>query len=272
VLQAVAELDAARANEAVARSASQRTQTLARQGFVSSQASEEKAGELLARTGATKAAAADLARLRALQAFKQVVAPFDGTVVGRNADVGALVVNGGGADKALFTVADARRLRIYVNIPQGYTDGLKEGAQAEVRVPEYPGEVFTARFARRSGVVDPASGTMLAELLMDNPGGRLKPGGFAEVGFEAAGHAGEVSVPATALLFRASGPVVLVLADRKERVAVRPVSIQRDLGASVVIGSGLSVGEPVIDNPPEELQTGDLVRVVARRKPGTAGK
>jgi RND family efflux transporter MFP subunit len=271
VLQAVAQLDAARANEAVARSASQRAQTLAKQGFVSSQASEEKAGELLARSGATKAAAADLARLRALQAFKQVVAPFDGTVVARNADVGALV-SGGGSDKALFMVADARRLRIYVNVPQGYADALGAGAEAEVRVPEYPGEVFKAQFARQSGVVDPASGTMLAELLLDNPGGRLKPGGFADVSFEAVGHAGEVTVPATALLFRASGPVVLVLSDRKERVAVRSVSIQRDLGAAVVIGSGLKPGEPVIDNPPEELQTGDLVRVVARREPGSAGK
>jgi RND family efflux transporter MFP subunit len=268
VLQARADLATAQANESLARTTSARWAGLLSQDAVSKQEADEKAGDLAARASAANSAKANLNRLLALEGFKRILAPFDGVVTSRNTDVGALISPGGPTDTALFTVADQHRLRIYVNVPQSYSAQVKPGITADVTVPEYPGETFKATLAHDAQAINGQSGTLLVELQIDNPGGRLKPGSYAQVSFKLPSAAAATTVPASALMYRHDGPVVAVLG-ANEHVALRSVTISRDLGSSVQIGSGLKPSDRVIDNPPESIAAGDLVRVVKATAPKT---
>ena len=196
------------------------------------------------------------------------MAPFAGRVTSRNAEIGALVNAGNGAASPLFTIADDRRLRLRVRVPQALSGQLTRGVLASLTVPEYPGESFDAVLARTAGAVDRASGTVLAEFEVNNAGQRLKPGGYAEVAIPmAAGTA--VTLPASALIVTPKGTMV-GLVDREGRVTMRPVMIGRDDGASVQIASGLTPQARVIAAPPEALAQGDRVRIVRNRGKGTA--
>jgi len=261
VLQARADLATAEANAALAGATARRWAGLLAQDAVSKQEAEEKAGDLTSRTSIANSARANLNRLLALEAFKRIVAPFDGVVTARNTDVGALITAGSPTEQPLFTVADQKRLRIYVNVPQSYSAQVRQGLAADVAVPEYPGQMFKATLARNAQAINDQSGALLVELQIDNADGRLKPGEYAQVKFNLPSAISATQVPATALLFGTKGPQVAV-ARPDSHVALRSVVIARDLGASIEIGSGLRPGDRVIDNPPEYLATGDLVRVV----------
>jgi len=169
----------------------------------------------------------------------------------------------------LFTVSDPRRLRVYVRVPQSYSALLARGAAAVVTVPEYPGQSFPATLARDSQAVGAQTGAVLTELELGNSDGRLKPGGYAQVTFKLAPSSAAAQVPATALQFRHDGPVLAVVGP-DGRVKIRPVTIARDLGASVEISTGLTSADRVIDNPPEGLAAGDPVRIARApvREPG----
>jgi RND family efflux transporter MFP subunit len=267
VVQARADLATAQANEALARTTNGRWAVLVAKGFVSKQAADEKAGDLAAKTSAVNSARANLNRLVALEGFKRITAPFDGIVTTRTTDVGALISVGGTGGQALFTVADQRRLRIYVNVPQSYSGQVRRGMTADVTVPEFPGRTFTAVLANDAQAINGGAGTMLVELQLDNAQGQLKPGSYAQVSFRLPSAATQTNVPATALLFGHDGPVV-ALVRPDSHVVLQPVTILHDLGPSVEISAGLAPGARVIDNPPEALRTGDLVRVVPAASAG----
>jgi RND family efflux transporter MFP subunit len=261
VLQARANLATAQANQRLSATTAKRWEDLVAQDAVSRQEADEKAGDLAARTSAVNAAAADLNRLLALESFKRIVAPFDGVVTSRNTDIGALISVGGAADTALFTVADQHRLRIYVNVPQSYSALIKHGQAAKLNVPEYPGQTFTASVVNDAQSVG-ANGALLVELQLDNPEGKLKPGSYAQVTFGLTSAATTTQVPATALLFRHDGPTLAVVGP-DDRVRLRPIKIARDLGTQVEVGAGVGPGDRVIDNPPEALADGDMVKIAA---------
>ncbi|WP_293921906.1 efflux RND transporter periplasmic adaptor subunit [Sphingobium sp. UBA5915] len=266
--QAQADLRTAEANRGLAQTTAVRWDALRAKDAVSQQETDEKSGRLAAATALASSARANVERLRATLGFTRVVAPFAGRVTSRNAEIGALVNAGNGAASPLFTIADDRRLRLRVRVPQALSGQLKRGVVASLTVPEYPGESFDAALVRTAGAVDRASGTVLAEFEVNNTGQRLKPGGYAEVAIPmAAGTA--VTLPASALIVTPKGTMV-GLVDSEGRVTMRPVMIGRDDGASVQIASGLTPQARVIATPPEALAQGDRVRIVRNRGKGTA--
>ena len=266
--QAQADLRTAEANRGLAQTTAVRWDALRAKDAVSQQETDEKSGRLAAARALASSARANVERLRATLGFTRVVAPFAGRVTSRNAEIGALVNAGNGAASPLFTIADDRRLRLRVRVPQALSGQLTRGVVASLTVPEYPGDSFDAALVRTAGAVDRASGTVLAEFEVNNTGQRLKPGGYAEVAIPmAAGTA--VTLPASALIVTPKGTMV-GLVDREGRVTMRPVMIGRDDGASVQIASGLTPQARVIATPPEALAQGDRVRIVRNRGKGTA--
>ncbi|HEX4742840.1 MAG TPA: efflux RND transporter periplasmic adaptor subunit [Caulobacteraceae bacterium] len=259
--QAKADLATAQANEELSDVTAKRWNSLLTRNAVSRQETDEKNGDLTAKRSLVNAAQANVARLEALESFKHITAPFDGVVTTRSTDIGALIVIGGVTDVPLFTVADERQLRIYVHVPQSYTAQIHPGMMASFTVPEHPGEVFHAPLKASSEAVNTQSGTLLLQLQIDNADRALKPGDYAQVQFDLPAQPGVIQVPATALTFRNSGMAVAVVGPH-DRAIIKPVQVGRDFGATVQVNSGLSPADKVIDNPPDSLETGDLVRVM----------
>jgi RND family efflux transporter MFP subunit len=260
VLQARADLATAQANQGLAASTSKRWEGLVAKDAVTRQEAEEKSGDLAAKSSLVNAARANLNRLLALESFKKITAPFDGVVTTRSTDIGQLITTGSPSDAILFTVADQRQLRVYVRVPQNYSALIHKGLTADLTVPEYAGQRFTAVVANTAQAIGPQSGAELVELRLDNAEGRIKSGAYAQVTFRLTAPAATTQIPVTAIQYRHNGPVVAVVGP-DSHVKLRPVIVARDLGASVEIGSGLSASDRVVDNPPESLADGDLVRI-----------
>ncbi|MES2174391.1 MAG: efflux RND transporter periplasmic adaptor subunit [Pseudomonadota bacterium] len=259
--QAQADYQTAMANQRLAGTTAKRWSVMLAKDAVSQQESDEKAGDLAAKSALSNAAMANVKRLRAMQGFTRLAAPFDGVVTSRAAQIGALVVAGNAASQPLFTVSDIHRMRIYVRVPQGYSSQVKVGMPAILTLPEFPGRSFTATMTRSAGAVDAQSGAVLVELQAANPDRALKPGAFAQVRFDVGQGGGNgLSLPGSAILYGNDGPTVAVVG-RDSRVTVRPITIARDEGATVLVASGIKAGERVIDSPPDSIQSGDRVNV-----------
>jgi RND family efflux transporter MFP subunit len=265
--QAKADLATAQANAKLAESTNARWSRLVKDDAASRQEAEEKAGDLAAKTALVAAAEANVRRLQETYDFTRIVAPYDGVVTARNAQLGQLVVGGAPANP-LFTIADDSKLRIYVRVPQPYIAQLHVGGAAQLTVPEYPGRSFTATLARTSEAVDRASGALTAELTIDNAEHLLKPGEYAQASFAIAPPERAVTLAASALMFRDGGMMVGVVGDHG-KVTLRKVSIARDFGATVEIDAGLAASDQVIDNPPDTLIDGQAVRL-PDKGPGSA--
>ena len=265
-----ADLQTARANQALASSTAARWSNLLSQDAVSKQETDEKVGDLKAKSAAASAAAANVARLSATLGFTRLVAPFSGTVTSRSTQIGQLVSAGATGAAPLFTVSDISRIRVYVRVPQAYSGQIRVGMHAKLELPEYPGRSFDAVLTRTADAVDPASGTVLVELQAANGDKALKPGAYARVTFPLHGtSSGAVQLPASALIIGQSGTQVALLgADGKAQL--RTVTVGRDNGATVEISAGLSPQDRVIDSPPDSLAAGDKVRIAPTGKPNAA--
>lgn len=259
LIQAKADLASADANESLSATTARRWNELLAKDAVSQQDADDKNGDLAAKVAAVDAAKANVERLQALEAFKQILAPFDGVVTGRNIDVGALVDVGSPSQAPLFMVDDVHRLRIYVEVPQVYSAEVKTGEDASFTVPEYPGQSFTATLASTAGAIDPVSGSLLVQFQADNSAGMLNPGDYAQVHINLPLDNQAVTIPPSALVFRDAGMEVATLGPGNH-VVLKQVEIGRDMGTVVEIASGLTHADKVIDNPPDSLQAGDLVR------------
>ena len=277
LLQAKADLASAEANAALAATTSKRWQAMLGSDSVSRQEVDEKTGDFTAKQAIAKAAKANVDRIEALKGFTRIVAPFDGMVTARETDVGALINAGSGSGPELFVVSDVRKLRVYVRVPQNYVPSIKPGAIATLSVPEYPGRSFQARVEASAGAVAAESGTTLIQLAVDNADGKLMPGSFASVRLDRPGDATALRVPASALIFDEKGTRIATLgADGK--VAFKQVTILRDYGKTVEIGSGLAAEDRVIESPPDGLVDGDHVRTAEKndtelaKNPGRANE
>ncbi len=258
--QAKADLMTAQANEALAKTTAERWQRLLKTDSVSVQEVDVKVGDFAAKEAVVKAASANVERLLVLEGFKRLVAPFDGIVTARDTDVGALINAGSGKGLELFVVSDIHKLRLYVNVPQTYVARVTPGTNAQMTVPERPGRTFTATVESSSRSVDPASGATLVQLSVDNQAAELLPGAFANVHFDLPLASADLSVPASALIFDHSGVRVATLGP-DNRIALKPVSIARDLGDVVQISSGLAATDRIVDSPPDGIGQGDQVRI-----------
>jgi RND family efflux transporter MFP subunit len=257
--QAEADLAAAQAKLDLADLTSKRWRALLKTDSVSQQETDERAGDAEAKKADVNAARANVDRLMALEAFKRIVAPFDGIVTARDTDVGALINAGGGAGPELFKVADVHKMRIYVRAPQAMSGAIVTGDIADVRLPQNPDADFKAVVVTSSRAINQASRTLLIELQADNPDGALQPGAYAEVHFRLANSPNAMTLPSTATLFREHGLEVATVG-AGDRVVLKPIRVARDLGAQLIIASGLDPTDRVIDSPPDSLAEGDPVR------------
>jgi RND family efflux transporter MFP subunit len=265
VAQGNADLNTAIANQKLSEVTAQRWDELLKQGAVARQDADSKDSDLAAKNAMVASAKANLDHLRAMESFKHLVAPFNGIVTSRAVDVGALVLVGTPGATPLFNVADETKLRIYVRVPQADASAVNRGTVATFTVPELPGRDFTAKLAASADAVVSSSGTQLLQFQVDNPQGLIRPGDYAEMRFAIPGAQGAVHVPATALMFRDQGMMVATV-DPASRVRLKVVTIRRDLGTNVEVGSGLSPADRVIDNPPDALREGDVVKIQAPDK------
>jgi RND family efflux transporter MFP subunit len=259
---AKADLVTAQANEHLSRTTATRWSGLLAQDAVSQQDADNKNGDLAAKAALAAASRANVARLEALESFKHITAPFDGVVTTRATDIGDLISAGSPASAPLFTVADESRLRIYVRVPQSYSADITPGMTASFMVPEYPGRSFVATLAASADAITPQSGTLLIQLQAENTDRALKPGDYAQVRFKLPAKSGTILVPSTTLMFRDAGMSVAVIGP-DGRVAIKSVTIGRDLGSTVEITAGLAQADRVIDSPPDSLRPGDQVRIAA---------
>jgi RND family efflux transporter MFP subunit len=260
--QAVADLATARANEALSNTTDRRWRGLLATESVSQQDADEKAGDAAAKRAIAASAAANVSRLRQLESFKRVLAPFDGVVTARNTDIGALINAGQSVGSELFRVADTSKLRIYVRVPEPYAGAARPGVQAELRFSEQAGKSYTATAVRTSNALDPTLRTLQVELELDNARHEIFPGAYAEVHFSLPGNAHSLRLPATTVLFRAAGPQVAIV-DSNNRVQLKSIVQGRDFGSSIEVLAGLDDGEQVVVNPPDSVINGVFVHVLS---------
>jgi RND family efflux transporter MFP subunit len=275
--QSRATLEQARSGLELARVEQQRWAAMVKDSVVTVDEYDQKTQAAQAAAATVAAAQADVARLTALQSFERVTAPFDGIVTGRNVDVGAFVQAGGGtgmslpsngsaAPSSLFQMAQTDTVRVYITVPQSDATAIEPGQVADVRVQEFPNQVFAGRVVRTARAVDPQSRTLLTEVQIVNPKRLLLPGMYAEIRFMLTRTNLPLIVPATALLPMTDGVhVIEVGADG--RVQHRKLRIVRDYGDHMEVDGGVSEGELVVLNPGDDLPDGTKVHAVERVTP-----
>ncbi|NII56220.1 efflux RND transporter periplasmic adaptor subunit [Luteibacter sp. SG786] len=269
--QAKAELVRAQANVRLADTTARRWQNLLQSRSVSKQEADEKASEAETARANQLAAKADVDRLAALESFKKIVAPFDGTVTARNTDIGDLITANNDGGQPLFSIADTSKMRLYTQVPQGYASSIVPGMKVKLLVLGHGGETVNGTLIGTSRSISRTSGTLLAQFKVENPRQDLLPGDFAEVQMATHAPDGAVTVPATTLLFRAAGPQIAVLG-KNDHVVLRDVHIAMDLGDKLIIDRGLRPDDRIIDHPTDSLAQGDLVQIAqpARDEPSHA--
>jgi RND family efflux transporter MFP subunit len=260
LMQARADLSVAEANAKLAQISAERWQSLASTDAVAKQDVDTRTFTWNANIAQVKSAQANVDHLAAEEGFKRLTAPFDGIVTARATDIGALINVGAAGGAQLFVVSETGKLRVYVNVPQNYVPSVPPGTQAIITVPERPDKTYRGTVEASAQAVDPLSGTTLMQLIVDNSAGELMPGGYASIHLQIAAAAHVLSVPSSALIFDARG-LSIATVDAANRVLLKPVTIERDLGAVVELASGLAPNDRVIQNPPDGIGNGAQVRL-----------
>ena len=253
--QARADLSVANANATLAQISAERWQSLANTDAVAKQDVDQRTFTLNANLAQVKAAQANVDRLVAEEGFKHLIAPFDGIVTARETDIGALINVGATGGAELFVLSETNKLRIYVSVPQNEVPSVPPGTEATIRVPEHPDKTYQGTVEASAQAVDASTGTTLMQLIVDNSAGELMPGDYASIHLQIVGDKQVLSLPSSALIFDAKGLSVATVAG-DNRVLLKPVSIARDLGATIELNSGLSPNDRVIENPPDGIANG----------------
>jgi RND family efflux transporter MFP subunit len=210
---------------------------------------------------------ANMKHLEQLVAFEKVYAPFDGLITARNTDIGQLVNSGnGGVAQELFRISSTTKLRIFISVPQAYSQAAIPGVNADLTLTEAPGRHYMGKVARNTGAIDPTTRTLLTEVDIDNASGALMPGAYAEVHLKLPAATAALVVPVTALIFRAQGLQVAVVRDGNRAELVH-VTQGRDFGTEVEITSGITAQDLIIINTPDSLTSGATVHVEQPERP-----
>jgi len=246
----------------LAKSTQERWEALRKKDAVSQQELDEKRSANVQARANVAAADANVERLRQMEGFKRVVAPFAGIITKRNVDVGDLIDAGGGSGaRALFVLSQTDPLRVYVNVPQTYAQLIKVGQKVAITQTELPGKRFDGEIVRTAGSIDTTTRTMQVEINLPNKNAMLLPGAFVQVALPLPADASLV-IPANALLFRKEGLSVAVV-DGNGTVHLRPVQIGRNLGPTIEVLQGVSISDRLVLNPADSLAEGDHVTVSA---------
>ena len=268
--QAVATRAQAASSLGLAKSTLDRWEALRKKDAVSQQELDEKrSGDVQAHANLA-AADANVERLRQLEGFKRVVAPFAGVITRRMVDVGDLIDAGGGAGRVLFTLAQTDPLRVYVYVPQSYAQLVKPGQQVAITQTELRGQTFRGTIARTAASIDASTRTMQIEVLLPNREGVLLPGAYVQVSLPLASSQALV-VPSNTLMFRGQG-VQVATVDTAGKIRLRTVKVGRNFGETVELLDGLTNADQVVMNPSDSLAEGDVVTIVQAKEPAAPGK
>ncbi len=266
--QSLSNLNTAKANLALAQTTKNRYEGMIRSNAVSQQDVDNAVGTYNANKAIVEANQANVKQLEALQSFEKIYAPFDGVVTARNTDIGDLINSGsaGGVKTDLFHIAQPGTLRVYVNVPEEYSQGIKVGMTADLTLAEFPGRKFQGNLVRTANSINMTTRTLLIEIDVKNPAGELLTGSYAEVHLSVPTHASSLSLPVNTLIFRSQGLRVGVVKDGKVELA--EVTPGRDSGNQIEIVSGLKPDDQVIINPPDSIVSGQRVQIVQATLPG----
>ena len=267
--QAVAAREQAASSRALAKSSAERWEALHKRDAVSQQELDERRSAYAQASANLAAAEANVERLRQMESFKRVVAPFAGVITRRNVDVGDLIDAGGGSGRTMFVLTQTDSLRVYVNVPQSYSQLVKVGQEVSVTQLELSGQVFRGHVARTAASIDAATRTMQIEVVLPNREGLLLPGAYVEVVLPLAASK-TLTIPANALMIRAEGPRIAAL-DENGMIRIRPVKVGRNFGEKVEVLDGLTTSDQLVLNPSDSLAEGDKV-VVVPPAPAAKGK
>ena len=257
--QAKGELAKAQADYNLAVLTSDRWKSLRASQAVSQQTADEKTGDALARKAQVAASQASVDRLRAMEGFKEITSPFDGTVTARHIDVGGLVSATDSNQPALYDVAATKQMRVYTRVPQVYTASIKNGMPVILKLPEHAGRTFKGTVETTSNAISDLSRALLVEAIFPNEEGLLSPGSYATARFELPLDPHKLVVPASAMIFRGDHPEVATVEDNK--VVLKQVGIMMDTGNEIELSSGVTQNDKVIASPSDSIGNGDEVKV-----------
>jgi RND family efflux transporter MFP subunit len=229
---------------------------------VSKQDADNAAGDYEAKQATVQSAEANVKRLEELQAFEKIYAPFEGVITARNTDIGALIDSGsaGGSRTELFHIAQPDKLRVYVNVPEAYSQAAKPGLTSQLALSEFPGRLFPGTLIRTANAIDQSTRTLLVEIRVNNPTGTLLSGAYAEVHLKLPTATTAFILPVNALLFRAEGLRVVSVNDN-HRTELKPITLGHDFGSEVEVVAGLTGNESIVVNPPDSIVAGEEVRI-----------
>ena len=268
--QSLSNLNTAKANLALAEITMNRYEGLLKSKAVAQQDVDNAVGTYNANKAIVDANQANVKQVQALQSFEKIYAPFDGVVTARNTDIGDLINSGsnGGVKTDLFHIAQPGTLRVYVNVPEEYSQGVKVGMTADLALAEFPGRKFQGKLIRTADAINVSTRTLLIEIDVDNPAGTLLTGSYAEVHLKVQSQASTFLLPVNTLLFRSEGLQVGIVKDGN--VALTTVTPGHDFGNQIEIVAGLKSNDQVIINPPDSIISGQKVQTVQGTLPGDA--
>ena len=262
-------LATAQANLELAQITMTRYQGLSAKHAVSQQDVDNAVGTYGADLATVNADKATVGQYEAMVSFENIYAPFDGVITARNTDIGDLINSGnsGNVKTDLFHIAQPGILRVYVNVPQEYSRGVKPGeTTADIVLAEFPGRKFPGKLVTTAQAINMTTRTLLAEIELPNPAGTLLSGSYAEVHLKIPSEVPTYLIPTNTLIFRSQGLQVGVVQDGK--VVLKTVMPGHDLGEQMEIVGGLNADDQVILNPSDSLVSGQAVHVVDAMLPG----
>jgi RND family efflux transporter MFP subunit len=267
--QARSTLETAQANLKLSQITRDRYQSLLTKHAVAQQDVDNAVGTYTANQAIVDADMANARHYEALVSFEKVYAPFDGIITARNTDIGDLINSGSStAPKTdLFDISQARTLRVYINVPEEYSQGVKPGqTAADITLAEFPGKTFPGKLVRTSEAINATTRTLLTEVDLDNPGATLLSGSYAEVHLQIPAQHSTFLLPVSSLIFR--GEKLQVGVVKNGKVAITDVTPGHDFGNQIEIVAGLKADDQVVVNPPDSLVTGQEAHIVQATLPG----
>ncbi len=267
--QARSTLATAEANLKLAEITKTRYEAMFQKHAVSQQDRDNAAGTYSANKAIVDAGMANVRHYEALVSFEKMYAPFDGVITARNTDIGDLINAGSNAGPKtnLFNIAQTDTVRVYVNVPEEYSRGVKPGeTTADIVLAEFPGQKFAGRVVRTAEAINGTTRTLLTEIDLPNPGNTLLTGSYAEVHLHIPSQSPTFLIPVNTLIFRSQHLQVGVV--RNGKVELADLTPGHDFGSEIEVSAGLKPEDRVVVNPPDSLVSGQQVNVVQATLPG----
>ena len=267
--QAQSTLATAQANLNLAEITKTRYEAMFQKHAVAQQDRDNAEGTYSANKAMVDADMANVRHYEALVSFEKVYAPFDGVITARNTDIGDLI-NAGSSSTAktdLFHIAQTGTVRVYVNVPEEYSRGIKPGAtEADIVLAEIPGQKFPGKVVRTAESINGTTRTLLTEIDLPNPGNTLLTGSYAEVHLHVSSANSTYLIPVSTLIFRSERLQVGVV--RNGMVELADLTPGHDFGSDIEVVAGLKGDDQVVMNPPDSLVSGQQVNIVQASLPG----